>query len=208
MLNNYSKVFEVYNETMTKDHYFGKLNEYVGFRLNEEGKQNDNDSTKKSSKINSTKKYVDEQNNNKHYSKTITAKVPTELKCLVEKTKVNNNSNSMNFNERTYTNSSTTPCNFHEISTKKNELENMKNTKKPNNVAQDLKHSKTKDNKNHVSICKICYLQKIQEEVEQLKARKERTTVYPREFNDYMQYENILEIILEKKQKRGKHTKQ
>lgn len=210
MLNEYAKVFEVYNETMAKDYHFGKINEYASHQLNGESKQNDNDATKKFIKNSNTTKCADECNNSKQYSKVIPVKVSTEPKCYIEKNSMSNNSNNTNVNEHTSTNSSVVPCNYHEIPTKKKEEEHNKNNKKynnNNNNVHDLKHSKNKDNKNHISICKICYLQKVQAEVEQLKARKERTTVYPREFNDYMQYETILEIILAKKHKKGKPIK-
>lgn len=85
-----------------------------------------------------------------------------------------------------------------------------------NQINKKLYHDQLRSNnihnnqcrKNNSSkICKRCYIQKMQEQIEFIRERKQRTTVYVREFNDFLKYENFYEkIICKEEQKNKLHT--
>lgn len=92
-----------------------------------------------------------------------------------------------------------------------NDCHNNNNNNNTNKNNKKLYHNQLRSNnihnyqcrKNNSSkICKRCYIQKMQQQIEFIKERKQRTTVYVREFNDFLKYENLYEKIIHKEEQK------
>lgn len=69
--------------------------------------------------------------------------------------------------------------------------------------SNNIHNNKCRKN-NSSNICKKCYIQKMQEQIEFIRERKQRTTVYVREFNDFLKYENFYEKVIHKEEQKNK----
>lgn len=197
ILNEYAKIFEVYNKEMMKDMYMRKQDELVNVQSHQPTNRNSENAKIK-------KKYCRNKNTNNVYENT------TNMHNTIHEHNGNDSIRNAKSNLRGYKetlksrNDNKTNKNIPTVYTtldthkEKNVVEKEKNLNKQN-IKECNKDSSNDDN--HINVCKACYLQRVQDEIEGLKHTKKRTTTYPREFNHFLKYENISEAIEGKKEK-------